>query len=266
MIDLWQFLLFPAIGLASGLMAGMFGVGGGLVIVPALNLVFSIFALGVPAGSRMHYAIGSSLAAITLTAISSARAHHMRGGVDWAAFLGLVPGIVTGGFIGALIADAMPNRVLQATFGAFVIVIAAYILLGTRPPAGRQMPGATVTFGAGAVIGGVSALAGIGGGVMAVPFLVWAGTPLRRAVGTAAACTLPVALAGAAGFAYAGWDEAGPAWSSGYLYWPAIAGISIGSMSLAPVGAWLAHTLPVVRLRQMFAVLLIIIGIRMLMG
>jgi len=262
----WQFLLFPVIGVASGLMAGMFGVGGGLVIVPALSLVFAASDLGVPAGSRMHFAIGSSLAVIALTAISSARAHHLRGGVDWAAFWRLVPGIVGGGLLGAVIADAMPNRALQATFGTFVIAIAAYILLGTRQPPGRQMPGVPVTLGAGTVIGCVSALAGIGGGVMAVPFLVWAGAPLRRAVGTAAACTLPVALAGAAGFAFAGWDEVGPAWSSGYLYWPAIAGIAIGSMTTAPVGAWLAHTLPVVRLRQTFAVLLIVIGARMLMG
>lgn len=266
MTDPWLFLLFPVIGIASGLMAGMFGVGGGLVIVPALSLVFSIFDLGVPASNRMHFAIGSSLAVIALTAMSSARAHHARGAVDWTAFRGLVPGIVTGGITGALIADAMPNRILQATFGGLVIVIAAYILLGQKSPSGRQMPGAAATFGAGAVIGGASALAGIGGGVMAVPFLVWAGTPLRRAVGTAAACTLPVALAGAAGFVFGGWDEPGPAWSAGYLYWPAVVGISIGSMSLAPVGAWLAHTLPVARLRQMFAVLLIVVGTRMLVG
>ncbi len=266
MTDLWQILLFPAIGIASGLMAGMFGVGGGLVIVPALNLVFSVFDLGVPGGNRMHYAIGSSLAVIAFTAISSARAHHVRGAVDWSAFRRLVPGIVAGGLLGALIADAMPNRTLQATFGAFVIAIAGHILLGYKPPPGRRMPGTAVTFAAGTVIGGVSALAGIGGGVMAVPFLVWAATPLRRAVGTAAACTLPVALAGAFGFAYAGWGEAEPGWSSGYIYWPAVLGISVGSMAMAPVGAWLAHTLPVVRLRQAFAVLLIVVGGKMLAG
>jgi uncharacterized membrane protein YfcA len=160
----------------------------------------------------------------------------------------------------------MPNRILQATFGAFVIAIAGYILLRYEPPAGRWLPGVLATFVAGAVIGGVSALAGIGGGVMAVPFLLWTATPLRRAVGTAAACTLPVALAGAAGFAYAGWDEAGPSWASGYIYWPAVLGIAIGSIALAPVGAWLAHTLPVARLRQAFAILLVVIGTKMLVG
>jgi len=264
--DPWQFLLFPAIGVLSGLMAGLFGVGGGLVIVPALNLVFSMFGLGVPDDSRMHFSIGSSLAVISFTALTSARAHHGRGSVDWSAFRRLVPGIVAGGLLGALIADAMPNRMLQATFGGFVLAIAAHIMFGRSPPPGRQMPGPGVNLLAGVVIGGVSALAGIGGGVMVVPFLVWAATPMRRAIGTAAACTLPVAMAGALGFAYAGWDVAGPAWATGYVYWPAVLGISIGSMALAPVGAWLAHIMPVTALRRGFALLLIVIGVRMLTG
>ncbi len=266
MTDLWPLLLFPAIGIVSGLLAGLFGVGGGLVIVPTLTLVFSVFDLGIPGDSRMHYAIGSSLAVIVFTAVSSARAHHARGSVAWGAFLRLVPGIVAGGLLGALIADAMANRTLQATFGGFLIAIAAYFMLGYSAPEGRKLPSRPITLLAGVVIGAVSALAGIGGGVMAVPFLVWTGTPLRRAVGTAAACTLPVALAGALGFAYAGWDEPGPGGSTGYIYWPAVLGISIASMVLAPVGAWLAHTLPVARLRQAFAVLLVAVGWKMLVG
>lgn len=266
MMDLWPLAMFPLIGVVSGLMAGAFGIGGGLVIVPALSLVFSSIDLGVPTGARMHYAIGSSLAVIAFTAVSSARAHHRRGAVEWRAFHSLVPGIVAGGLIGAAIADAMPNRILQATFGAFVIGIAAYMLWGHRPGPGGPAPRGPTTTVAGAVIGAVSALAGIGGGVMVVPFLLWSGTPLRTAVGTAAACTLPVAVAGAIGFAVAGWDSTGPSWSTGYLYWPAVLGISVGSMCLAPAGAWLAHTLPVARLRQAFAALLILIGVRMLMG
>lgn len=266
MADPWQLLLFPLIGAVSGLMAGLFGVGGGLVIVPALNLVFSTFDLGVPADSRMHFSIGSSLAVIAFTALSSAYAHHSRGAVVWAAFRRLIPGIVTGGLIGAMIADALANRTLQATFGAFVIAIAIYVIMGRRPRHGRHLPGNTVTFIAGSVIGGVSALAGIGGGVMTVPFLVWAATPLRHAVGTAAACTLPVAVAGAAGFAIAGWGGPAPSWSTGYILWPAVLGISVASMITAPVGAWFAHTLPVGRLRQAFALLLIVIGLRMLIG
>lgn len=261
-----ELLIFPMIGVISGILAGLFGVGGGLVIVPALNLIFVLFDLGIPAESRMHYAIGSSLAVIVFTAVSSARAHQARGAILWDAFRRLVPGVIAGGLIGAVIADAMGNRTLQATFGAFVIVIALYIIVGYQPPPGRRLPGFAATSVAGTFIGIVSALAGIGGGVMTVPFLLWASIPIRRAVGTAAACTLPVALAGAFGFVITGWGQVpAPAWSTGYVYWPAVAGISLASVLLAPVGAWLAHTLPVARLRQAFALLLVVVGFRMLM-
>lgn len=262
-----ELILFPMIGIVSGILAGLFGVGGGLVIVPALNLIFVVFDLGVPAESRMHYAIGSSLAVIVFTALSSARAHQARGAVRWDAFWRLIPGVIVGGLAGAVIADAMGNRSLQATFGSFVILIALYMVVGYQPPAGRRLPGVAGTFIAGTLIGTVSALAGIGGGVMTVPFLLWASTPIRCAVGTAAACTLPVALAGVFGFVITGWGQPEPpAWSTGYVYWPAVAGIALASVMFAPMGAWLAHTLPIARLRQAFAILLILVGLRMLTG
>lgn len=259
-------LLFPLIGVVSGLLAGLFGIGGGLVIVPALNLVFALFDMGVPPGSRMHFAIGSSLAVIVFTAVSSARAHQARGAIMWQSFRRLVPGIVAGGLAGAVLADALANRTLQVTFGIFVIAIAIYIILGYRPPTGRELPGQAVHGVVGFLIGVISALAGIGGGVMTVAFLVWAAVPLRRAVGTAAACTLPAAVAAALGFAVVGWGVDGPAWSTGYILWPAVLGISIGSMAMAPVGAWLAHTLPVSQLRKAFALLLAIMGLKMMAG
>jgi uncharacterized membrane protein YfcA len=267
MTDPLHLFVFPLIGVFAGVLAGLFGIGGGLIIVPALHYVFLTMDLGVPESSRMHFAIGSSLAVIVFTALSSARAHQARGAVAWPAVARLLPGVLLGGLIGAFIADAMSNRTLQATFGAFVIVIALYIVIGYRPPPGRRLPGPGVTFAAGVVIGAISALAGIGGGVMVVSFMLWSATPLRGAVGTAAACTLPVALAGAIGFAWTGWGgDPAPRWSTGYIFWPAVVGISIGSMALAPVGAWLAHTLPVKKLRQAFAVLLIVMGARMMLG
>lgn len=266
MTDIGPFLLFPLIGVLSGFLAGLFGIGGGLVIVPALNLLFSLFDLGVPPESRMHFALGSSLAVIVFTALSSARAHHARGGVVWSAFRRLVPGIVAGGLAGAVIADALANRSLQVSFGILVIAIALYTILGYRPPGGRQLPGPVATFVVGSLIGTISALAGIGGGVMTVVFLLWADVPLRSAVGTAAACTLPAALSAAAGFALVGWGVPGPGWSTGYILWPAVLGISLASILTAPLGARLAHTLPVGRLRKGFALLLVVMGIRMVAG
>jgi uncharacterized membrane protein YfcA len=264
---LQQMLVFPLIGAVSGALAGLFGIGGGLVMVPALYYVFSTADMGVPESARMHFSIGSSLAVIVFTALASARAHHARGAVVWPAVARLVPGVLAGGLIGAVLADAMGDRTLQATFGAFVIIITLYIVLGYTPPAVRRLPGMAATMVAGVVIGTVSALAGIGGGVMTVPFMLWSNTPLHKAVGTAAACTLPVALAGAIGFAWTGWDsQPSPDRSTGYILWPAVIGISIGSMAMAPAGAWLAHSLPVIHLRRAFAILLMFVGARMLLG
>jgi uncharacterized membrane protein YfcA len=267
MSDVWvTWALYPLLGALSGLLAGLFGIGGGLVIVPALNLIFVSMVPLIPAQSRMHFAIGTSLAVIVFTSVSSLLAHHRRGAVKWTAFRRLVPGILVGGLAGAVIADAISNRLLQSVFGALLVVIAVYLILGYRPSASRKLPGVTGCSIAGSAIGTVAALAGIGGGVMTVPFLVWCATPMRTAVGTAAACTFPVALAGAFGFMLMGpgATEVSAA-STGYVFWPAVAGISVTSVILAPVGAWLAHSLPVERLRQGFALLLVFVGLRMLL-
>jgi uncharacterized membrane protein YfcA len=267
MSEVWvTWALYPLLGALSGLLAGLFGIGGGLVIVPALNLIFVSMVPLIPAENRMHFSIGTSLAVIVLTSLSSLWAHHKRAAVKWAAFRRLVPGILVGGLVGAVIADAISNRLLQSVFGVLLVVIAVYLMLGYRPSASRSLPGVAGCSIAGSAIGTVSALAGIGGGVMTVPFLVWCATPMRTAVGTAAACTFPVALAGAAGFMLLGPGSTDvSAASTGYVFWPAVAGISVTSVVLAPVGARLAYRLPVDRLRQGFALLLIFVGVRMLL-
>lgn len=265
MTDGWMiYLLFPLLGAVAGLLAGLFGIGGGLVMVPVLNFYFAGAGLGIPADSRMHFAIGTSLGVIIFTAVSSLRAHDRRGAVIWTAVRRLVPGVLAGGLLGALLADAMSNRLLQATFGLLVVVIALYIVLGYQPRAHRPLPGWPGCIAAGICIGAVSALAGIGGGIMTVPFMLWCTTPMRSAVGTAAACTLPVALAGAIGFVLMGWGMAEVPLATGYVFWPAVLGIAITSVLMAPIGARLAHTLPVARLRQAFALVLVIVGIRMI--
>ena len=268
MPEVWlTWALYPLVGAMAGLLAGLFGIGGGLVIVPALNLMFVSIVPQIPADSRMHFAIGTSLSVIVFTSLSSLRAHHRRGAVKWIVFRRLVPGILVGGIAGAVVADASNNRMLQSVFGVLLVLIAVYMLLGHRPSAARNLPDMTGCSVAGFSIGTVSALAGIGGGVMTVPFLVWCATPIRIAVGTAAACTFPVALAGAIGFMVMGAGAApDSAASIGYVFWPAVAGISVASVFLAPVGARLAHSLPVERLRQGFALLLVIVGLMMLLA
>lgn len=261
------YLLFPLIGVVSGLLAGLFGIGGGLIIVPALNLFFATLPLGIPDGARMHFAIGTSLAVIVFTAVSSLLAHHRRGAVLWPAVARLVPGIVVGGLAGAGLADAMGNRMLEATFGGLVVAIALYMALGRPPRAALPLPAWPGFLGAGIVIGTISALAGIGGGVLTVPFLVWRTVALHTAVGTAAACTMPVALAGVSGFILTGMQAGmGVPFTTGYVHWPAVAGISLASVLTAPLGARLAHSLPVAKLRRAFALLLVLVGARMLAG
>ncbi len=261
-----DWLIYPLVGCLSGLLAGLFGIGGGLVIVPVVAAWFTSTGGTVPPELRMHFAIGTALGVIVFTSISSLLAHHRRGAVLWPAVVRLVPGILLGGMIGAAVADALSNDRLQSLFGLFVLGIAVHMLRGRLPDAHRSLPGPCGFGAAGVVIGTFSALAGIGGGVMTVPFLLWCTVPLRTAVGTAAAVTLPVAVAGAGGFVIAGWDAgAAVPGATGYVYWPAVAGIAIASVFTAPVGARLAHTLPVTGLRRAFALLLGVLGLRMLL-
>lgn len=258
-------LIYLAVGTVAGLLAGLFGVGGGLVIVPALAWVFS--AQGVDSTLIMHLALGTSLTTIVFTAVSSVRAHHRRGAVRWPVARQLAPGIVVGTLAGAAIAEALPTQVLRQFFAIFELTVAALLWWNHQPSGHRGLPG-TVGMGvAGAGIGVVSALVGIGGGTLTVPFLSWCKVHLREAVATSSACGLPIAIAGAVGYLVMGLgNPALPAMATGYIYWPAFAGIALTSVLLAPLGARLAHTLPVNLLRKMFALFLAVIGVRMLLG
>jgi uncharacterized membrane protein YfcA len=258
-------LLYLALGAFAGLMAGLLGVGGGLIIVPVLAGIFQHQQMS--AAVIMHLAIGTSLATIVVTSVSSVRAHHQRGAVLWPVVWRLTPGIVIGAWLGAVVADALPSAVLSKIFAVFVLVVAAQMAFGAKPAPHRELPGAPGMLATGGVIGAVSAVVGIGGGSLTVPFLTWCNTPMRQAVATSAACGLPIALAGAIGFIVTGLNAAElPAWSLGYVYGPALVGVAFASMLSAPLGAKLAHTLPAEVLKKVFAVFLTLIGVRMLLG
>jgi uncharacterized membrane protein YfcA len=258
-------LLYLALGAFAGLMAGLLGVGGGLIIVPVLAGIFQHQQMS--AAVIMHLAIGTSLATIVVTSVSSVRAHHQRGAVLWPVVWRLTPGIVIGAWLGAAVADALPSAVLSKIFAVFVLVVAAQMAFGAKPAPHRELPGAPGMLATGGVIGAVSAIVGIGGGSLTVPFLTWCNTPMRQAVATSAACGLPIALAGAIGFIVTGLNAAElPAWSLGYVYGPALVGVAFASMLSAPLGAKLAHTLPAEVLKKVFAVFLTLIGVRMLLG
>ena len=255
--------IYLGVGVIAGILAGLLGVGGGLVIVPALAVAFSL--QGVPDTVLMHLAVGTSLATIVFTSLASIRAHHKRRAVRWSLFVRLTPGIVVGALLGAAIAGLLPGNELRLLFGLFALGVALQMALNLKPAPHRQLPGALGMGLAGALIGAVSALVGIGGGSMTVPFLTWCNVVVRQAVATSAACGLPIALAGAAGFVVTGWQAADlPEYSNGYLYWPAFVGITVASTLFAGLGAKLAHSLPATMLKRVFAVFLLGIGLHLI--
>ncbi|AMX03238.1 sulfite exporter TauE/SafE family protein [Microbulbifer thermotolerans] len=259
-------LIYLIVGAVAGTIAGLFGVGGGLIIVPALVLVYT--ALGIPAEILTHMAVATSLATIVITSLSSIRTHHLKGAVDWRVFLSMTPGILLGSWLGGVTAHLLPGAWLQLLIGIFALVIAVRMWRAGRRPAtlladGEKLPGGPFLAGVGGVIGWASAIFGIGGGSLTVPFLTRCRVQMQRAVATSAACGLPIAVAGAISFAVQGWGEPQlPAWSSGYIYWPAFFGIVVASTPFARIGANLAHRMSPQLLKNCFAGLLCVIGAR----
>ncbi|MGE0080033.1 MAG: sulfite exporter TauE/SafE family protein [Thiohalomonadaceae bacterium] len=260
-----EFLPYLFIGAFAGTIAGLLGVGGGLLIVPALALLLP--ARGVAPDVVMHLALGTSLATIVLTSVSSVTAHHRRGAVLWPVFARLTPGILAGAWLGATVAHALPAGTLRLVFGIFALLVALQMGFGAKPPPQRVLPGSAGLGAAGGVIGFVSAIVGIGGGSLTVPFLVWCNTPMRAAVATSAAVGLPIAVAGAAGYVFMGLSHPDlPSAAVGYVHLPALLGISLASVLFAPLGARLAHAVPAASLKRFFAVFLAVLGLRMLVG
>ena len=260
-----EWAAYLGIGALVGFAAGLLGIGGGAVMVPLLVPVFA--AHEVPAEHVLHLALGTALAAMMFTSISSMRAHHAHGAVDWKIARAMSPGMLVGSFGAALLAGLIPTRPLAVVFTAFVFYAATSILLDLKPSTTRELPGPAGIFSAGAVIGAISSLLAAGGAFMTIPFLAWCGVPLRRAIGTAAANGLPIAIAGTAGYLVQGWRIPNlPSSSLGYVYLPALALVVTTGMLAAPLGARLAHRLPVKRLRMIFALLLYIFALRMVIG
>ncbi|HDP89003.1 MAG TPA: sulfite exporter TauE/SafE family protein [Thioalkalivibrio sp.] len=256
-------ILYLLLGAIVGVIAGLLGIGGGLLIVPVLTWLF--LDTGLLPEDTVQYAVGTSLATIVFTSLSSIRAHHLRGAVRWDIVARLVPGIVIGTLGGALLATVIASSTLGVIFGVFEILIALYMAADLKPSPARRLPATAGMTTAGSGIGAVSALLGIGGGTLTVPFLVWCNVVMREAVATASACGLPIAVAGTAGFVVFGMSSTPAAGATGYVYWPAVAGIVAASVFTAPLGAALAHRLPARHLKRLFSVVLLVLGIRMLL-
>ncbi len=258
-------LTYLVLGACAGLIAGLFGIGGGLIIVPAL--VFSFQLQGMSGDVLTHMAVGTSLATIIVTSVSSVRSHHLKQGVRWELFWPLAVGILLGALIGVKTAGRLSGPTLQFIIGCFALLVAAQMGLGFKPRPTRDVPGRTGLGVAGGVIGWASALFGIGGGSLTVPYLSWHNVDIPKAVGTSAACGLPIALMGASVNVYEGWGHSAlPDWSLGYVYLPAFGGIVLTSAWFAGIGARLAHRLPPLVLKRIFALLLLAVGLRFIMS
>jgi hypothetical protein len=258
-------VLYLALGAFAGLLAGLLGVGGGLVIVPVLAALF--MQQGVASEVIMHLALGTSLASIVFTSLSSIRAHQQHGAILWPPFRQLTPGILLGAALGGWVAGIMTTAWLKPLFGIFELLVALHMLLSIQPRAHRSLPGKLSMTGAGSVIGLVSALVGIGGGTLTVPLLVWHSVALRQAIATSAACGLPIAVAGSLSYIANGWGQPLlPAHTLGYLHVPALLGIVTSSMLFAPLGAKLTHSLPVSLLKKIFGGFLLLLAIKLLLS
>jgi len=257
------YMLYPLAGALAGFLAGLLGVGGGVVVIPIMVFLFT--TQGFPHAHIMHTALGTSLATIMLTSLSSLRAHHRCHAVHWGLVKRITPGIVLGTLSGSWLAAGLSPTVLRAIFACFLFYVAAQMLLNLKPKSTRRLPKAAGMFGVGGFIGFVSSLVGIGGGTLSVPFLTWCNLPVHHAIGTSAAIGFPIAAAGTLGYLATGLSASGlPAENFGFINLPALAGIALFSMLTAPTGARLAHRLPVPAIKRVFAVFLVLVAARML--
>jgi len=260
-----QVLILLGMGAIAGTLAGLLGIGGGIIIVPVLALVFS--AQGISTDVLMHVSIGTSLATIVITSISSILAHQKHQAIVWSVFRRITPGILAGGFLGAFLAKMIAGDTLRLIFGFFMLIVAAQMIFGNTTKPHRQLP---KTFGlllTGTGIGTMSALMGVGGGSMSVPFLTWCNMTIRNAIATSSAIGLPIALAGVTGFILSGWGVAHrPVWSLGFVNLPAFFSIVVASTIFAPLGAKITHRISPKRLKLFFGYFLLILGAKILYG
>jgi uncharacterized protein len=258
-------LIYLGVGAIAGVLAGLLGVGGGLVIVPML--VYCFTRQGLPDEHIMHIALGTSLASIIFTSISSFIAHHRKGAVNWAVVKKISLGIVLGTFSGTWLAAGLSTGFLKGFFVVFLYYVASQMILNKKPSPSRELPGSAGMFAAGGTIGVVSSLVGIGGGSLSVPFMIWCNLPVHTAIGTSAAIGFPIAVAGSVGYLVNGLQATSlPPLSLGYLYLPALLGIVLASVITAPLGVKLAHSLPVPLLKRIFALLLFAVATKMAWG
>ncbi len=261
----WWWLAYLALGLLVGLFAGMLGIGGGVIIVPLLVFLFTAQQFAVD--RVLHLALGTSLASIVFTNLSSLRAHHFRGGVRWDIVRTATPAIVAGTLVGTVFADRMSSRYLAVIFTVFVLFSSLQMWVDKKPLATRTLPGKAGLSTAGFAVGALCSLVGVGGGILVIPLMTICNVPMINAIGTSAALGLPISIGGALGYVITGLGQTKlPPLSLGYIYVPALVGLVVGSFVTVPFGAHVAHRTRVIVLRRVFAVILFALATKMLVS
>lgn len=251
---------FIALGVFSGFIAGLLGVGGGLIIVPVL---LYILAGSVDQAVLMHTAVGTALAAIVFTSISSVRAHHHQGAIQWQNFKKLTPTILLGAFSGAMLTKLLSFDFMRIFFALFELTVAVIMYFGISNSKHVNDLSSWVWSAIGYIIGLVSAIVGIGGGTMTTPFLTYNNVDIKNAIATSAAVGLPIAVAGALGFVVAGWNLESSV-GLGFIHIEALLSIAIMSVLSAPLGAILAHRMDGKKLKKFFSIFLVFLSIAVL--
>lgn len=263
MLGLESIVLYSLLGVFVGIAAGLLGIGGGAIIVPTLTAIFLM--QGMPTENVVHVALGTSMATIVVTSVSSFRAHNKKGAVIWSVVKMITPGIIVGTFLATFIASHMSSLYLAIFFSLFMGYVSLQMFINKKPKPSRKLFGAKVQFFTGSFIGAISAMVSIGGGSLSVPYLIWQNVDMRKAVGTSAAIGFPIALSGTLGYMINGWDYGVTReYMLGFISLPAFFFIAIFSYFTAPWGAKLAHTLPVHVIKKFFAILLLGLSLKML--
>ena len=239
------------LGTATGFIAGLLGIGGAMLMVPFVTAILA--HRGYPADLTVKMAVATSLATICFTSLSSMRAHHARRAVQWPVVVVLAPGIIVGSLLGAQLGAALPGKSLGILFAVFVAFSATQMFLDRKPKPTRALPGTAGMLGTGTGIGVISSIVGAGGAFISVPFMTWCNVKIHDAVGTSSALGFPIAVAGTLGYLWAGRTLPAMPYSFGYIYWPALAIISVASVLMAPLGAKVAHRMDIRPMRKLFA-------------
>ena len=258
-------LIFLTLGATVGFMAGLFGVGGGGIMVPVLTLVFGTYGIGNE--NFVHLALGTSMASIVVTSFSSLRSHHLHSAVIWSVVQKMTPGILLGTFLATFLVSFLSPKFLALFFAGFMFIVAVQMILNLKPKKHANEAGLLQLFLAGNFIGAISAIVSIGGGTMTVPYLMWNNVNIKKAIGTAAAIGFPISIAGTIGYIVNGWQKtSNDSYTFGFVYLPAVVLISLVSFFTAPIGAKVVHKLPISTLKKVFALLLVALSLKMLIS